>query len=258
MLAGRGVFAVIDKEKVLCGNETYLRESGVDTSALSEVIAALSEQGKALICVARGGKAVGVIAISDRVRPEAKPMLEQLKTMNTGTVLLTGDNQEAAASFAETVGIDRYHAGLLPEKKVYYIEKMQNDGELVCMIGDGVNDAPALKTASVSVAMAEMGSDIAVEAADIALMGDDIGKIPYLKRLSNATLNTIRFNITASMTLNAIAITLAILGFLNPVTGALFHNAGSVLVVLNAALLYDRKFNGSKKANGEKDSFELS
>ena len=247
MEAGKGVSAVVGGRRVLCGSESYLAENGVSAADVAEKANRLGEQGKALICVAIDGVCAGVIALADTIRPTAADVLAELKEMNARTVLLTGDNKKAAADFAAAAGIDEVHAGLLPAEKVYRVTKLQNENEFVCMIGDGVNDAPALKTANVSVAMADMGSDIAIEAADIALMGDDISKIPYLKRLSNATLNTIRFNITASMTLNAIAITLSILGLLNPVTGALFHNAGSVLVVLNAALLYDRKFDKAKR-----------
>ena len=141
------------------------------------------------------------------------------------------------------VGISEIRAELLPEEKVENIVSLQKDERKVCMIGDGVNDAPALKTADVGVAMGSMGSDIAVEAADIALMSDDISKIPYLKRLSNATVKTIKFSITLSMCINFLAVALSVLGVLNPTTGALVHNAGSCFVVLIAALLYDRKLD---------------
>lgn len=137
----------------------------------------------------------------------------------------------------------------MPLGKVEKIKELRSAGKKVCMVGDGVNDAPALKIADVGVAMGAMGSDIAVDAAEIALMGDDVSKIPYLKRLSMATVSLIKFNISLSMAINIIAITLSVMALLNPVTGALVHNAGSVLVVLNAGLLYDRDY--IKKKNGQ-------
>ena len=170
-------------------------------------------------------------------------MAEKLSAMHVRTVLLTGDNRAAADYFARQAGISEVRAQLLPEQKVESIRAMQAEGRRVCMIGDGVNDAPALKSADVSVAMGSMGSDIAVEAADIALMSDDLSRIPYLKRLSNATVATIRLSITLSMCINFAAIALSLLGLLNPTTGALVHNAGSCFVVLIAALLYDRRFD---------------
>ena len=174
-------------------------------------------------------------------------MIDSLHELGTETVLLTGDNTETANYFASQVGIGKVYGNLLPEEKLSWIEKFKSEGKQVCMIGDGVNDAPALKTANVSVAMGSVGSDVAIEAADIALLGDDIGKIPYLKKLSNSTLFTIKANIAISMAINAAAIVCSVLGLLNPVTGAIVHNAGSCLVVLNAALLYDRHFDDSIK-----------
>lgn len=243
MTSGKGISADVDGYKLLCGNETYLREGGV--SVQSDAAAALEKlrlQGKASILIAANGQCIGVIALSDVLRPEAAAMVQKLTAMHTKTVLLTGDNQKTADYFAAQVGIREVYADLLPENKVGNIAALQQRGRTVCMIGDGVNDAPALKTASVGVAMGSMGSDIAVEAADIALMSDDISKIPYLKRLSNATVKTIKLSITLSMCINFLAVTLSVLGKLNPTTGALVHNAGSCFVVLIAALLYDRKF----------------
>lgn len=169
-------------------------------------------------------------------------MVAKLTSMGTGVVLLTGDNRKTADYFAGQAGITEIYAELLPEEKVERIVELQAGDRKVCMIGDGVNDAPALKTAGVGVAMGSMGSDIAVEAADIALMSDDLSKIPYLKRLSDATVRTIRFSISLSMLINFVAVTLSVLGVLTPTTGAMVHNAGSCFVVLIAALLYDRKF----------------
>ena len=202
----------------------------------------LRGQGKASILIAINNICMGIIALSDVLRPTAKDMIWKLSKMNTQTVLLTGDNQQTADYFARQVGITQVRAELLPEEKVNNIKEIRQHGNNVCMIGDGVNDAPALKTANVGVAMGSMGSDIAVDAADIALMSDDISKIPYLKRLSNATVNTIKFSISLSLCINFIAIILSLTGILTPTTGALVHNAGSCLVVLIAALLYDREF----------------
>ena len=245
MTAGRGIYAEVSEQKLLCGSEKYLTENGVSIdNTVQTALGQLRTQGKASILVADADekKCIGVIALSDVLRPEAGEMVSRLNAMHTRTVLLTGDNRKTADYFARQAGISEVRAELLPEEKVQNIEKIQQENHKVCMIGDGVNDAPALKTADVSVAMGSMGSDIAVDAADIALMSDDISKIPYLKRLSNATVATIKFSITLSMCINFAAIVLSLLGMLNPTTGALVHNAGSCFVVLIAALLYDRKF----------------
>lgn len=242
MIPGKGISAVVNGKTALIGNIGYLEENGVKVDA--KVGAALEElrmQGKAVVLVALEGVCVGMVALSDTLRVNARNMVEKLHSMGTGVVLLTGDHAQTAKYFSEQAGIDSVYSELLPAQKVERIKELQQQGHAVCMIGDGVNDAPALKTADVGVAMGTMGSDIAIDAADIALMGDDISKIPYLKRLSNATVNTIKFNITLSMAINFIAIGMSVMGLLNPITGALVHNAGSVLVVLNAARLYDRK-----------------
>ena len=243
MTAGKGILAEVSGHRLICGNEKFLVENGASIGQkVQSALERLRTQGKASILVADGRKCIGVIALSDVLRPEAKDMVSRLADMDTRTVLLTGDHQKTADYFAKQVGISGVRAELLPEEKVQNIEKLQKENHTVCMIGDGVNDAPALKTADVSVAMGSMGSDIAVDAAEVALMSDDISKIPYLKRLSNATVRTIKASITLSMCINFVAIVLSLMEVLTPTTGALVHNAGSCFVVLIAALLYDRKF----------------
>ena len=243
MTAGKGILAEVSGRRLICGNEKFLTENGASIGQkVQAALERLRTQGKASILVADGRKCIGVIALADVLRPEAKDMVSRLADMDTRTVLLTGDHQKTADYFAKQVGISGVRAELLPEEKVQNIEKLQKENHTVCMIGDGVNDAPALKTADVSVAMGSMGSDIAVDAAEVALMSDDISKIPYLKRLSNATVRTIKASITLSMCINFVAIVLSLMEVLTPTTGALVHNAGSCFVVLIAALLYDRKF----------------
>lgn len=242
MEAGRGIAAWVSGRALFCGSEAYLAQNGTELSAgMKETLDGLRDQGKAAVLVADGA-CLGVVALSDVLRPAARETVERLSGMGVRTILLTGDNRRAAEYFAVRAGIDEVRAELLPEEKVKALLQLKREGRSVCMVGDGVNDAPALKTADVGVAMGSMGSDIAVEAADIALMSDDIARLPYLKRLSDATVRTIRLSIGLSLVINLAAIALSVRGLLTPTTGALVHNAGSVLVVLIAALLYDRKF----------------
>lgn len=243
MTIGKGIFAKVDNRNLLCGNEKFLTENGVSIdNKMQSVLERLRTEGKASILVAEGQECIGVIALSDILRPGAKDMISRLSDMHTRTVLLTGDHQKTADYFAQQTGISEVLAELLPEEKVLSIEKLQAANHKVCMIGDGINDAPALKIADVSVAMGSLGSDITINAAEISLMNDDISKIPYLKRLSNATVTTIKTSIILSMCINFVAIVLSLMEVLTPTTGALVHNAGSCFVVLIAALLYDRKF----------------
>ena len=247
MLPGKGVIAIVNGQRVVCGNTKLIEEEGMKMS--DDTVKTLTDlrlQGKATIITAIDGSCAGIIALADTVRPDSKNVVRQLHEMGMEVVLLTGDNSFTAGNIASQIGISEIRADLLPGEKVTAIEQLQSDGLQVAMIGDGVNDAPALKTANVGIAMGGMGSDIAVESSDIALMSDDIAKIPYIKRLSDAVIRSIKVNITLSMAINFIAITLSFLGWLNPVTGALVHNAGSVLVVLNAALLYDRNIMKNK------------
>jgi heavy metal translocating P-type ATPase len=242
MSPGSGISATIRGNVVHCGNSAYIHDIGItldDNVAFS--LERFRKQGKAIILVANHSSCIGIIALSDTLRPSAKNMVLELKQARADVILMTGDHPQAADYFAGKAGIAAVYSGLLPSQKVETIQGLQQNGRNICMVGDGVNDAPALKTANVGVAMGSIGSDIAIDAADIALMGDDISRIPYLKRLSNATVRLIKFNIVLAMSINFIAIALSVMALLTPVTGALVHNIGSVLVVLNAALLYDRK-----------------
>ena len=238
MLPGRGVSAVISGKRILAGNLELLKEKAVFLKDQEKKQAEeCTKRGCTIMYLAVDGQAAGFIALSDALRPEAPDMIKELKAAGVTPVLLTGDHGNAAGETAARLSIEEVHADCRPEDKLNYIDQCQKEKKNVCMIGDGINDAPALKKAWVGIAMGGTGSDIAVDAADIALVNDEIRELPHLVRLSKRMMRTIRYNLTFSMTLNFIAIILAITGVLNPVVGALVHNAGSVFVILNSAFL---------------------
>ena len=242
MIPGRGVCAVVDEKKILAGNTELLQEYGAEiTSDTGMKDVDLADKYINLGCtvtyVAINNEYAGFIALSDTLREESAGMIDSLSSLGVQSVLLTGDHENAAKTIASQLHIREVRANCLPEDKLKYIDGYQQENKMVCMIGDGINDAPALKRAEVGIAMGGVGSDIAVDAADIALVDDEVKELPHLIALSKRMMTTIKLNMTFSMTLNFIAIVLAITGILNPIVGALVHNAGSVLVITNSAFL---------------------
>lgn len=246
MIPGRGVRAVVDGASVLAGNREMISENGITVP--QEQLPRITEylnKGCTVIYVAVDDRFAGYLILSDTVREESAAMIRRLQELKVQPVLLTGDHENAASAIAQQLHIAEVHANCLPEDKLNWISPYQKKQEAVCMIGDGINDAPALKMADVGIAMGGVGSDIAVDAADIALVDDEVRELPHLLALSKRMMVTIKCNLTFSMCLNFLAIALAITGTLNPVVGALVHNAGSVLVIINSALLL--KWKASKR-----------
>ena len=238
MLPGRGVSALVGSRRGLAGNIELLASEGAAPGA--EMLSAAEEyreRGCTVIYIAVSGAAAGFIALSDTLRPGMADTISAVREAGAEPVLLTGDHRNAAETIARELGITEYKYECLPEDKLAWIDASQRAGAPVCMIGDGINDAPALKMACTGIAMGGLGSDIAIEAADIALVNDEISELPHLLRLSRRMMGTINLNLTFSMTLNFAAIVLAMTGLLDPVVGALVHNAGSVLVIINSAFL---------------------
>lgn len=239
LILGRGIVAKVGSDHVMVGNLDLLKNHHVEISdILGRQVKTYENDGKTVIMVVVNGKPAGMITVADRIKCTVPEAVRELKTKcNLEVLLLTGDNQNTAASIAGQVEINQVYAGKLPEGKVAVIEEKMKQGKKVCMIGDGINDAPALATAEVGIAMGVLGSDVAIETADIALMSDDLNKIPELIMLAKKVLRTITQNIWISMGINLGAIILASVGLMGPVVGALVHNLGSVLVVLNSAMV---------------------
>lgn len=244
MIVGSGVTACIEGKKVCAGNESLMEAVG---AVLSKEAKDRAEehiaQGSTVIYVAVDSAFAGFLALTDTVRRESAAMMQDLTRLGVQPVLLTGDNENAAKAIASQLGIQDVHAQCLPEDKLRHIQDYQKRQERICMIGDGINDAPSLKRSDVGIAMGGIGSDIAIDAADIVLVDDEVKELPHLVALSKRMMFTIKCNLTFSMTLNFIAVALAMVGILNPVVGALVHNAGSVIVIVNSAFLLKWNYN---------------
>ena len=239
---GMGIRGNIDDNTFFCGSKNYLDSVGVKVSQDVDSLSMDSQKrGCAVVFVADSSRVIGYISLRDTIRPQAKTVVSKLKKLGIKTVLLSGDHAFNANTVGNAVGVDEVYSELLPEAKVEIIKKLRKGGKNVCMIGDGINDAPAMAVANVGVAMGEVGSDVTIDTAGITLLGDDISKLPYLCMLAKTTVRTIIFNIIASLLINFGAIVLSTVGLLTPITGAIVHNVGSLLVIFNATLLYERK-----------------
>lgn len=238
MIPGEGVTAGINGRLVRAGNLRLMSKAKIQIAQqAAQGAEKYLDNGSTVIYIGVNDIFAGYIVLSDTVREESPRLISDLKTLGVRPVLLTGDHGNAASAIGKALEINDIHADCLPEDKLLHIEEYRRGGNSVCMIGDGINDAPALKKADVGIAMGGVGSDIAVDAADIALVRDEIKELPHLFALSGRMMTTIKANMIFSMALNFLAIILAMTGVLNPVAGALVHNAGSVLVIINSALL---------------------
>jgi heavy metal translocating P-type ATPase len=244
VIAGQGVSCNINGKLVMAGKATLLQKEGVRVNP-SQLDAGREylKIGATVIYVSMGKEVIGLIALADTVRSDAKAMIDKLKGEGIEPILLTGDNEDAAAHIAAEVGISNVRPNLLPENKMEIVKEYMDENKNICMIGDGINDALALSTAYAGIAMGGIGSDIAVESSDAVLVSDEIKRIPHLLYIADRTMKKVNFNIIFSMSLNFLAVALAVTGILNPVWGALVHNIGSVFVVINSALLLTVKSN---------------
>ncbi len=239
MHIGKGATGIINGSKVIAGNINLMESENIDLKDYK------SESSDITIFVAENGRLIGNVLLADTLRENSKETIKNLKKLRIKTTLLTGDNEKTARHIAKEVKVRNVKFNCLPEDKTNYIREEQMLGHNIAMIGDGVNDAPSLKKANVGIAMGKIGSDISVEAANITLINDNVGDIPHLIGIARKTVRTINISIAFALTLNVVAMALAILGILNPIEGALIHNIGSVAVITYSSTLI--KYRMSKR-----------
>jgi Cd2+/Zn2+-exporting ATPase len=236
---GMGVEARWNTAKILVGKQAFLQEAGVPiVSRVDHEIVKQSEQGRTAVLVAHNNETIGLLAIADEIRPEIPETIRLLKTMGVERItMLTGDHPQVAEAVARTIGVDDFQAELLPEQKQEFVRKLQADGHIVGMIGDGINDGPALALADVGIAMGAAGTDVAIETADVTLMNDDLSGVADFMWMSAKVLRRIKLNIFFSMIYNVIGLTLGVLGLLTPIIAVVFQEAGCITVVFSSTLL---------------------
>ena len=238
MHIGKGISGIINGSKLIAGNKKLLKAENIDLKSYME-----PQNGEIQIFVAKDSEILGNVELADTVRKNSKRTITKLKGLRVKTTLLTGDNEKTAQHIAKQVKVRNVISNCLPEDKLEYIKREQTLKHRVAMIGDGINDAPSLKKANVGIAMGDIGSDVSVEAADIALVNDNIEDIPHLIGIARKTIRIIHIGIGFALALNILAMALAILGILNPIEGALIHNIGSVIVIIYSSTLVRYKLS---------------
>ena len=238
MHIGKGVSGTVNGLKIIAGNKKLLKSANIPLKESGE-----PQNGEIVIYVAKEGEIIGKVYLADTLRGTSKETIANLKRLRVKTTLLTGDNEKTAKFIADKIKIRNVKSDCMPEDKTEYIAREQILGHKVAMVGDGINDAPSLKKANVGIAMGNMGSDISVEAANIALINDNIEDLPHLVGIARKTIRTISISIAFALSINIIAMALAILGMLNPIEGALIHNIGSVIVIIYSTTLINYRIS---------------
>jgi Cd2+/Zn2+-exporting ATPase len=248
-VSGLGVAAAIDGRRYIIGNPRFQRESEVPIAAVEDAISRLEDDAKTVVAVSDDGRLIGLLGIADTVRPGVKDVIGRLRQSGITTIMLTGDNERSARAIAAQLGIDEYHAALLPTDKVDLLKVLREKYGSVAMVGDGINDAPAMAASNVGIAMGAAGSDVAVEAGDVVLMSDDLSKIVYLRELSARAVRTIRQNIWISLINVAFMVSAALAGYLGLVSGLLLNEGSALFVIFNAVWLLKWKSKAEMPAS---------
>ena len=243
--SGMGVEAIWDEKRILVGKASFLNNTGISLDPSIELeVAKQSDQGRTSVLVALDNQIIGLLAITDEIRPEIAQTIRQLKIMGVKHItMLTGDYPQVAKAIAKEIGLDDFKADLLPKQKQDIVRTLQADGYIVGMVGDGVNDAPALALADVGITMGITGSDVAIETSNVTLVNDRLSGVIDFMWMSKKVLNRIKLNIFFSMIYNVIGLTLGVLGIMTPVIAILFQEAGCITVVISSTLLLWAKKN---------------